>query len=1159
NFENIAADASANSVVSTIVDNDNTPSITTPDPVSVSEEGLFKGLADNSGTPVDTTDSASVVGTLNFTDQDDTAFDIVLSGPAGLLSNNETVGWDWDASSKVLTGSTPSGTVVLTVSLGTVVPTSGGNHSVEYTIDLKAPVDHPINSAEDILSLNFGVSVSDSGLNTDTNTFVVNIEDDRPVSGDIYDSIVIPEAQTNVMLVMDFSGSMSGSNLTEMKSALVNMLQAYTAIGEVAVQLVTFSTSSNTPSDAGWISGSAAIAYINALTNSDMGGWTNYDAALQEAQTAFAETNGKITGGDNVSYFISDGAPTAWVNPDGTIGAGSTTNPDVGIQSAEQAEWESFLVSNTIDSYAIGFGGASLAKLEPVAYNGVDSQERPALDATAAGSNLTDILLETIAEPTVGNLFGSLAVGGFGADGYGYVRTIEIDGEVYSYSTDTLVVTNSSGGTVSSDKSFTVTTDNNGMLTINMENGNYSYVADPALVNALTESFIYTMQDSDGDVTSGTVHLNVSRDFGDTPQITAPSSISVSEEGLSDGLVDTLGTPDTTDSATSMGTLSFVDADSSAFTVALTGPSGITSGGESVSWTWSAGTQVLTGSTAAGDVVMTVSLSTVTSSGASHTVNYTVDLQAPIDHSDAASENVQNLGFGVDISDGRNTSQATINVSVEDDSPEASNSAAQNIVITETDTNLLLVIDVSGSMGWDSGVLKPNSTDEYSRLEIAQQSMNALLDGYADNGDVKVRIVTFSSTADEQQALWVDIATAKTIIASLSDGGSTNYDAALAQAMDAFTDPGKLVEAQNISYFFSDGVPNRSDGNTNGLTNQSGGGNSDDGIQSAEKTIWENFLNTNEINSLALGMGTGVTASNLNSIAYNGKTSQAATAIIVSDLSQLESTLQSTIVAEPFQGNLLAGGLLALGAGFGADGGYMQLVTVDGIDYTYNPVTDQVDSDGTSVSGSVITVSTDKGGLLVLDMQDGSYSYQAGENQSLPSDEAFSYTVVDSDGDTDVGVLTLNVIQQNRIAGTDQDDTLVGTAGEDQLLGGAGNDILTGGDGDDLFIWSEGTASSNDVVTDFAVYNTAGDEKDVLDLSDLLQGETDTTLDQYLHFEESAGNTVVYIKSDGGIDATGSNADQVITLNGVTELNAGVQTDADIILQLLDNNQLIVD
>uniref|UniRef100_UPI0035627C93 type I secretion C-terminal target domain-containing protein n=1 Tax=Neptunomonas sp. TaxID=1971898 RepID=UPI0035627C93 len=212
-----------------------------------------------------------------------------------------------------------------------------------------------------------------------------------------------------------------------------------------------------------------------------------------------------------------------------------------------------------------------------------------------------------------------------------------------------------------------------------------------------------------------------------------------------------------------------------------------------------------------------------------------------------------------------------------------------------------------------------------------------------------------------------------------------------------------------------------------------------------------------------------------------------------------------------------------------------------------------------SVSGSVVTVSTDKGGSLVLDMQDGSYSYQAGENQSLPSDEAFNYTVIDSDGDTDTGVLTLNVIQQNRIAGTDQDDTLVGTAGEDQLLGGAGNDILTGGDGDDLFIWSEGTASSNDIVTDFAVYDTAGDEKDVLDLSDLLQGETDTTLDQYLHFEESAGNTVVYIKSDGGINTTGSNADQVITLNGVTELNAGVQTDADIILQLLDNNQLIVD
>ena len=50
---------------------------------------------------------------------------------------------------------------------------------------------------------------------------------------------------------------------------------------------------------------SDAKALIDKLTAS---GGTNYDAALAEAQRAFAYS-GKIAGGVNVSYFVTDGQP----------------------------------------------------------------------------------------------------------------------------------------------------------------------------------------------------------------------------------------------------------------------------------------------------------------------------------------------------------------------------------------------------------------------------------------------------------------------------------------------------------------------------------------------------------------------------------------------------------------------------------------------------------------------------------------------------------------------------------------------------------------------------------------------------------------------------------------------------------------------------------
>ena len=511
----------------TVIETNDASVITSIDAVSVSEEGLTGGLADTTGDPVDTTDDASATGVINFTDSDSSAFTLELTGltsassegnPINLTSGGDDVdSWSWDASTQTLTGSTSAGVDVLTITLDPVV-SSGSNNSVSYTVNLLAPVDHPVNNTEDVMDLQFGIAISD-GSNTVDSSLNVRIEDDRPVSGDLNNSLEVPLAQSNVMLVLDFSGSMAGSNLDNMKAAVISMLDSYDNAGYTAIQIVTFSSTATVPGDGGWISVAEAKSYINALTDADMGGATNYDAALAAAQNAFAETNGYIAGGKNISYFLSDGEPT------------SGNEIDTG---GDQTAWETFVTNNNIDSFAVGFGGAAVTALEPIAYNGVDTTERPAIDATAAGSTLTESLLATVSTPIPGNLFGSLTSGGFGADGNGHVLTVTIDSVTYTYDNTAGTITNSANSDVINDSSVAITTSQGGVMTINMETGEYSYEADPNFTVDFAETLNFTIQDMDGDVTSGSVNVDISREVKPTPTLNS-NTAEVFEADMADG------------------------------------------------------------------------------------------------------------------------------------------------------------------------------------------------------------------------------------------------------------------------------------------------------------------------------------------------------------------------------------------------------------------------------------------------------------------------------------------------------------------------------------------------------------------------------------------------------------------------------------------------
>ncbi|WP_208597771.1 type I secretion C-terminal target domain-containing protein [Aeromonas allosaccharophila] len=112
----------------------------------------------------------------------------------------------------------------------------------------------------------------------------------------------------------------------------------------------------------------------------------------------------------------------------------------------------------------------------------------------------------------------------------------------------------------------------------------------------------------------------------------------------------------------------------------------------------------------------------------------------------------------------------------------------------------------------------------------------------------------------------------------------------------------------------------------------------------------------------------------------------------------------------------------------------------------------------------------------------------------------------------------------DELYGEDGNDILYGGTGSDKLYGGLGNDILTGGEGKDSFVWNQGDASvSNpavDVITDFnKTANNAvdGDQKDVIDLSDLLDAHSSksvASLKELLSIFEDNGKVRLEVRDD---------------------------------------------
>lgn len=669
-----------------------------------------------------------------------------------------------------------------------------------------------------------------------------------------------------------------------------------------------------------------------------------------------------------------------------------------------------------------------------------------------------------------------------------------------------------------------------GVLSVKAD-GTYEFQADAVTSGLQQVTGTFTVTDGDGDTATVAFAFDVTDKY--TPTDNNQSAAAVDDDGLATGnpasTVDDLNANLTGDtnaseamfSSTLAGDVGGDTAGVNGFTfaAALNGTTA-TLGQETVTYTLAGGvlTAKITASTdtaRVGTDLFKVEITNKTTGA------YTVTLLDNVLHAagpddEGTTDPTVTLGYVITDADGSQTTNNTLTITFDDDSPFATPVYETVGVANKFYANVMISLDVSGSMAQIVQITNPNgSIESVTRLEASKRAIKFMLDQYQSNldstiasggeGEVKVSLSTFASSATQRSAGWITLAQAKTFIDSYGAAGTTNYDAALQELIDSFSQThdalgnayGQPVAVSkdpvNISYMLTDGEPTVSNGGQVGISpgNFSGfvaGGNTDVG-----QADWEAFLRGDlsiaagrKTISYAIGMGSGVSFNALNPIAYNGVTGQDDNSLvkIVSDMNNLASVLAATTPVPQGVDSSLLNGYLP-GAGFGADGGYVTQVVVNGQTYIWNGTT-MSGSGGTwsSPSTGVLKVLGTSGGWLTLTMaqgvKSGDFSFEPPKTVLNHDPEVVSFVFIDKDGDTAASNLVIDLsalpIAGATYSGTLLDNTKTGTGGVDIMDGQAGNDILSGDAGNDILYGGLGNDTLNGDAGNDKLYGGLGND-----------------------------------------------------------------------------------
>ncbi len=598
----------------------------------------------------------------------------------------------------------------------------------------------------------------------------------------------------------------------------------------------------------------------------------------------------------------------------------------------------------------------------------------------------------------------------------------------------------------------------------------------------------------------------------------AQPAIAVDEDGLggnAGGIGDIAGNITTVNGnlvfvagADGIGSLSFAALDG--------GTASFTSGGENVTYSWDAGTNTLTARADNSLVVVFTLMITSLSTGA-----YTFTLEGPVDHANPDEDNVLvNLPFTLTDGDGDFASGA-LNVSINDDTPVI------GLIQNGTMGNTLgvLIGEVEVSFGGDGGSFNLSGTPSpgitYTTVNVPDGSsvLTATVDGTSDT------FFILSMSADGQYSFELITPNPTTTVTNTLIGLT----------------PGGPVPVLMLDVGGSGLIATFTGNGDNGINSSANGMGVDNNLVNGGETMFINFDDA----------ATGVGSDNV----FN-------TSFVINKMSSGDDLTWTAWD----DGVLVASGTWTPPAGTG-----------EGDDITWNLLNDPTTIFTTGSTASLGSSGFDEFRLGALMGDDYRLLSMSVEKDLFPGDTtiALDLGVTDSDGDSVPGTLVIGIEGDSSEAsgfaltgssgsdvllGGSGPDMLDGGSGDDRLIGAGGNDSLTGGAGADVFSWQlndNGTAGSpaTDTVTDFTMA-----DGDVLDLKDLLVGETGSNLTDYLHFTLDGTSTVVSISSTGAFDGSNyaTTSDQSIALSNV-DLVTGSINDSDIINNLITGSNLRTD
>ncbi|ETF10375.1 retention module-containing protein [Pseudomonas moraviensis] len=491
-------------------------------------------------------------------------------------------------------------------------------------------------------------------------------------------------------------------------------------------------------------------------------------------------------------------------------------------------------------------------------------------------------------------------------------------------------------------------------------------------------------------------------------------------------------------------------------------------------------------------------------------------------------------------------------------------------VVPGTNYNIAFMVDSSGSMSTSSlNAAKDSLTSVFNSLK---QSL-----GGSNSGTVNIFLVDFDTQVNKSVSVNLNDPNAltllKAVLNSMGSGGGTNYEdvfkttANWFQSADAVANTG----AKNLTYFITDGQPTYYQ--TGEQTNPTLYGNVklDSVVNTSNykqgdtfSTYIDNshYLTINSAGSVVLqtyNSWWGWSSETLGTIHAQGDGTYE-----LSNLAGTGNSTNSSTTSNSTSGFALLSGLSSVEAiGLNNDVSLNDLKPYD------SDKTPQTNIDPKDLANSIIghteatmpgndTVNGGEGNdILFGDLV--SFNGIAGEGyqamQAFVAKEtgvdvskvttsnvhqyitehyqAFDVSGAHDGNDTLLGGAGNDILfgsgGTDLLDGGKGNDILLGGTGNDTLIGGQGNDILIGGSGGDTFVWKSGD-TGNDVIKDFKA-----SEGDRIDLRDLLQGETGSTIDNFLKITTVDGTSSLQVSSAGKFnsgDAAAATPDVTIKLEG---------------------------